>query len=84
MTKVLPKQLGRYRPRDPFSVLIEAKAFWYPCAPMQEVEQPDLLAAPPIALVDPIGWAIPVDGVLTTARGRSVFRTPLAPRVALV
>jgi len=64
MTEVLPEQLGRYRPRDPFSILIEAEPFPYLRAPMQDVEQPDLLAAPPIALVDRIAWAIPVDEAL--------------------
>ena len=31
---------------------------------MQDVEQPDLLAAPPIALIDRIAWAIAVDEAL--------------------
>ena len=64
MTEVLAEQLGRYRPRDPFSILIEAEAFRYPCTPMQDVEQPDLLAAPPIALIDRIAWTIAVDEAL--------------------
>ena len=64
LTKILPEQLGRYRPRDPFRVLIEAEPFRYLRTPMQDVEQPDLLAAPPIALVDRIAWAIAVDEAL--------------------
>jgi len=64
MTEVLAEQLGRYRPRDPLRILIEAEAFWYPRSGLQDVEQPDLLAAPPIAMVNRITRAIPVDEAL--------------------
>ena len=64
MTEVLAEQLGRYRPRDPFRILIEAEAFGYPCSGLKDVEQSDLLAAPPIALVDRIAWSIAVDEAL--------------------
>jgi hypothetical protein len=50
--KISGEQLGRYLARDLFRVLVEANAFPYLRAAMQDVEQPDLLAAPPIALVN--------------------------------
>ena len=84
LIKILPEQLGRYRPRDPFSILIEAEAFPYPCSGLQDVEQPDLLAAPPIALVDRITWAIAVDEALRCvdhgARSQRLSNTPGSPR----
>jgi len=45
VTKVLPEQLGRYRPRDPFHILIEAEPFCYLGTGLQNVEQPHLLVA---------------------------------------
>ena len=77
LTKVLPEQLGRDLSRDPFRVLIEAEAFPYLRAPMQDVEQPDLATAPPIALVDRIAWAIPVDEAL-----RCIDHGPWAQRLS--
>ena len=77
MTEVLAEQLGRYRPRDPFSILIEAEPFPYLRAPMQDVEQPDLLPAAPIALIDRIAWAIPVDEAL-----RCIDHGPWAQRLS--
>ena len=61
LTKVLPEQLGRYRPRDPFRILIEAEPFCYLGTGLQNVEQPHLLAAATIALEDRISRTITVD-----------------------
>ena len=66
LTKILPEQLGRYQPRDPLRILVEAEAFPYPRSRLQNVEQPDLATATPIPLVDRITWAIPIDVALWT------------------
>jgi hypothetical protein len=51
---------------------------------MQDIEQPDLLAAPPIALVDRIAWAIAVDEALRCvdhgARSQRLSNAPGSPR----
>ena len=64
VTEVPAEQLGRYSPRDPLGVLIEAEPFSYLGAAMQNVEQPDPLATATISLVDRITRTVPVDEAL--------------------